>query len=109
MLRFIFFPFYLAKLYVSPSHILVKLITAFVWFISWHWLFIIFNLAFKELKIFNELEYAKDIKKNVWNKPYTLFVKLRKSKTFLGSFYLGAAWLSFGTLYVEHSAVALQA
>jgi len=100
--RFAFFPYFLTYLYPSNTIFMLKITFAFIWFVSWHWLFIIFNFAVKELKNFVQSEDKNSDKRNVWNMPYAVLSRLRKNKAFLVSFYLGAAWMSFGTLYLSH-------
>lgn len=100
--RFGFFPALLTKLYPSSSNIYLKSMLAFVWFVSWHWLFVIFNFAVKEIKVFSESNQKKTDENNIWNTVYIVLSSLRKNKTFLIAFYVGAAWLSFGTLYLSH-------
>jgi len=75
---------------------------ALVWFVSWHWLFVIFNFAVKEIKVFSESNQKKNDRNNIWGSLYLVLSSLRKNKTFLIAFYVGAAWLSFGTLYLSH-------
>jgi len=99
--RFFVFPFYMIALYPSPSHIAIKLMIAFVWFVSWHWLFIIVNFGVKALKDAFDGD-GKSGKPNVWRTPYAVLGKLRKNKPFLAAYYLSTAWLSFGTLYLAH-------
>jgi hypothetical protein len=96
--RFFIIPFVLVKLYPSNSLLVAKLMFALVWFVSWHWLFIIINFGIKAVKDAHE----KEGKVNPWAKPYAFFSKLRKNKAFLASYYIGTAWLSFGTLYLSH-------
>jgi len=100
--RFALFPLFLTHFYPTHSLLMVKITIAFVWFVSWHWLFIIFNFAVKELKNFVQREDKDSDKRNMWNTPYIILSRLRKNKAFLISFYLGAAWMSFGTLYLSH-------
>jgi hypothetical protein len=100
--RFGFFPYLLTKFYPSPSNVYLKVMLALVWFVSWHWLFVIFNFAVKEIKVFSESSQKKTDQTNTWNSIYLILSSLRKNKTFLIAFYVGAAWLSFGTLYLSH-------
>jgi len=96
--RFTILPFFLAALYPSSTHLSVKIMAGFIWFVSWHWLFVIFGFALKAIK-----EGAANGKPNGWTTAYAMFSRARKSKPFLATYYLGSAWLSFGTLYLAHS------
>jgi len=95
--RFVILPFFLAALYPAPTHLAVKIMAGLIWFVSWHWLFIIFGFALKAIK-----EATANGKPNGWTTAYAAFSKARKNKVFLASYYLGAAWLSFGTIYLAH-------
>jgi hypothetical protein len=99
--RFIVAPFYLFDLYAAPTAFPIKFMIALVWFVSWHWLFMIINFGMKAVKdaLGGDVKAGKA---NGWNTAYALISKLRKNKPFMTSYYLGAAWLSFGTLYLAH-------
>jgi hypothetical protein len=97
--RFMILPIFLGNMYPAATHLSVKIMAGLIWFVSWHWLFIIFGFALKAFK--EAADNGKD-KPNFWLQPYTIFSKLRKNTGFLGAYYLGAAWLSFGTLYLAH-------
>jgi hypothetical protein len=97
--RFMILPFFLASMYPAATHLSVKIMAGLIWFVSWHWLFVIFGFALKAFK--DAGDNGKD-KPNFWLKPYAAFSKLRKNTGFLGAYYLGAAWLSFGTIYLAH-------
>jgi len=99
--RFIVAPFYIAQLYAAPTLLPIKLMIALVWFVSFHWLFMIINFGVKALRDALEGD-AKSGKGGVWTSAYALLSKLRKNKAFMTSYYLGTAWLSFGTLYLAH-------
>ena len=101
--RFIAFPIVLAQMYPSQSHLALKMAIALVWFVSWHWLFVIFNFAVKELKVFTDNNEKRPNVSNVWTTIYALLSSLRKNRTFLLAFYAGSFWLSFGTLYLSHT------
>jgi hypothetical protein len=102
--RFLVFPFHLFKIYSFTSNLFIELLVAFIWFISWHWLFVIFNFALKEIKVFSERSAKKDsAKANVIASSYSKLVGLRKNKLFLAGFYLSATALSFGTLALLHN------
>jgi hypothetical protein len=99
--RFVIAPFYLTQLYAAPTAFPIKFMIALVWFVSWHWLFIIINFGIKALR--DALgEDPKSGKSNAFNSAYALISKVRKNKPFMTSYYIGAAWLSFGTLYLAH-------
>lgn len=101
--RFLVLPFHLFKIYSFTHNLFIEILVGFIWFISWHWLFVIFNFALKEVKVFSEKSAKKDAaKSNIWTNSYSVLVGLRKNKVFLASFYLGALALSFGTLFVLH-------
>jgi len=101
--RFLIFPFNLFKIYSFTNNLFIEFLVGFIWFISWHWLFIIFNFALKEVKVFSERSAKRDgAKSNIWTNSYSTLVGLRKNKFFLGSFYLSATALSFGTLALLH-------
>jgi hypothetical protein len=100
--RFIIAPFYLAQLYAAPTQLSIKLMIALVYFVSFHWLFMIVNFGVKALRDALEGD-AKSGKGGVWTSAYALLTKLRKNKAFMTSYYLGTAWLSFGTLYLAHN------
>mmetsp|Transcript_39370 Transcript_39370/g.35062 ORF Transcript_39370/g.35062 Transcript_39370/m.35062 type:complete len:283 (+) Transcript_39370:104-952(+) len=95
--RFIIIPIWLPFLYPGATHLLVKVFCGIVWFVSWHWFFIIISLATKAFK-----QRAKSAEESVWEKMYKLFFKLRTSKAFLASYYATALYLCFGTLYFSH-------
>jgi len=100
--RFIVAPFYIAELYAAPTLISFKLMIALVWFVSFHWLFMIINFGVKALRDALEGD-AKSGKSGAFTTAYAILTKLRKNKAFMTSYYLGTAWLSFGTLYLAHS------
>jgi len=50
IMRFVVCPIWVIQMYPAPSDIIFKVAGAIVWFVSWHWLFIIFNFALKEMK-----------------------------------------------------------
>jgi hypothetical protein len=97
--RFIVLPFFLAAMYPAATHLAVKIMAGFIWFVSYHWLFVIIGFA---LKAFKEASGNGKDKPNMWLKPYAIFSKVRKNPAFLTAYYLGAAWLSFGTIYLAH-------
>jgi hypothetical protein len=97
--RFFVLPFFLAAMYPAATHLSVKIMAGAIWFVSFHWLFIIIGFA---MKAFKELGGDGKDKPNVWLKPYIIFSKLRKNPAFLVAYYLGSAWLSFGTIYLAH-------
>jgi hypothetical protein len=97
--RFIILPFFLAAMYPAATHLAVKIMAGFIWFVSFHWLFIIVGFA---LKAFKEAAGDGKDKPNMWLKPYAIFSKVRKNPAFLAAYYLGGAWLSFGTIYLAH-------
>jgi hypothetical protein len=97
--RFIVLPFFLAAMYPAATHLSVKIMAGFIWFVSFHWLFVIIGFA---MKAFKEAGGDGKDKPNVWLKPYIIFSKIRKNPAFLGAYYLSAAWLSFGTIYLAH-------
>jgi len=101
--RFVVFPFIIAAMYPSATNLVLKITLGFVWFISWHWLFIIFNFALKEIKKAIDKSGAKGGKASAMNDLYATLSGLRKNKTFLFSYYLVAGWLSLGTLYFAHN------
>jgi hypothetical protein len=99
--RFFILPIFLVKFYPSNSLLLIKIMFGFVWFVSWHWLFIIVNFGIKALRD----AFAGDNKSgkpNVWDVAYALISKIRKNKPFMAAYYAGTAFLSFGTLYLAH-------
>jgi hypothetical protein len=96
--RFFIIPLFLAKLYPSSSLLAIKFMFALVWFVSWHWLFIIVNFGIKAAK--DSLDAS--VKTSPILTASAIMSKLRKNKVFLASYYLGTAWLSFGTLYLAH-------
>jgi hypothetical protein len=99
--RFFVIPVFLVSLYPSNSLLIIKFMFATVWFVSWHWLFIIFNFGLKAIKDGVDAEGKADKTHPIY-KIYGVASKLRKNKAFLASYYLGTAWLSFGTLYLAH-------
>jgi hypothetical protein len=99
--RFVILPLFLVNFYPSNSLLLIKIMFGFVWFVSFHWLFIIVNFGIKALKDALDGD-NKSGKASVWNTAYVLVSKLRKNKPFLAAYYAATAWLSFGTLYLAH-------
>jgi hypothetical protein len=99
--RFIIAPFFIAKLYAAPTLFIFKLMIALVWFVSFHWLFMIINFGVKAVRDALEGD-AKSGKSGVFTTAYAILSKLRKNKAFMAAYYLGTAWLSFGTLYLAH-------
>jgi len=101
--RFFIFPFIAWGLYPSATHIVLKITLGVLWFISWHWLFIIFNFALKEIKKSVDKKDAKPAKPTALDGLYNRLSGLRKNKPFLLSYYLFAGWISLGTLYMAHN------
>jgi hypothetical protein len=99
--RFVIIPLFLVQLYPSNSLLIIKFMFATVWFVSWHWLFIIVNFGLKAIKDAKDAEGKNDKNATIY-KVYAIVSKLRKNKAFLASYYLGTTWLSFGTLYLAH-------
>jgi hypothetical protein len=97
--RFIFVPLHMKIMYPGSTHIGIKLLAATVWFISWHWLFVIINLLCKEVRDFLKKYESKS---NFWGGLYSFVTQLRKNKIFMAAFYATAAFLSYGTLYMVH-------
>jgi len=101
--RFICVPILLTMYYPGRTHIVVKLLAAMMWFVSWHWLFAILNLASKEIKNFAK-KTDHTTTSRVLEVFYSFMVNCRKKKAFLGSYYLTAFFLCYGTLYMTHKA-----
>jgi len=95
--RFVIGIFWIIHFYPGKSHLGIKIIFALLWYVSWHWLFIIINLATKEFKQRNSSTGSK-----FWEAAYSTFFKLRKSKAFISSYYIVTAIFSFGGLYIFH-------
>jgi len=98
--RFIIAPFYIAQLYAAPTLFPIKIMIALVWFVSYHWLFMIVNFGVKALR--DAIEGNKAAKPGVFTKAYALLSILRKNKAFMTSYYLATGWICFGTLYLAH-------
>jgi hypothetical protein len=95
--RFVIAPYYIALLYAAPTLLAIKAMIALVWFVSFHWLFMILNFGIKALR-----DATESGKPGIWTTAYAILTKLRKNKSFMAAYYLGTGWLSFGTLYLAH-------
>jgi hypothetical protein len=95
--RFVIAPYYIAQLYAAPTLLPIKAMIALVWFVSFHWLFMILNFGIKAVR-----DAVEPGKPGVWTTAYAILTKLRKNKAFMSAYYLGTGWLSFGTLYLAH-------
>jgi len=100
--RFGLIPVFIANYFPAKSNLLLKITLGVIWFISWHWLFIIFNFVLKELKKVVDKKDAKTSKGTLLDTAYNRLSALRKNKIFLASYYLVAGWISLGTLYMTH-------
>jgi hypothetical protein len=97
--RFVVGVFWIANFYISKTDFPFKLCSTLLWYVSWHWLFIIINMATKEFK---QRATKTAGKSNFWEDAYAVFFKLRKSKMFSISYYLITAFITFGLLVIVH-------
>jgi len=97
--RFVIGTVWIANFYYGKTDFGFKFFATMLWYVSWHWLFIIINMATKEFK-----QRASKSAKNsgFWDNAYAAFFKLRKSKKFTISYYLVTAILTFGMLVIAH-------
>lgn len=98
--RFGFVPWYLTHAYPGPTSFVIKFFAATVWFISWHWLFIILNFASKELK--NVASKSDKSKGGFWGFFNSALTRMRKDKKIMFSFYGIAFTITYVPLVLLH-------
>jgi len=100
--RFVVFPFYFAEMVVSTGSIWIKLTAASIWFVSWHWLFMIVNLMVKMLYDAGSSDKSPSQNKGGIAWLYGVLRTMRKNKVFLASYYVTTGMLSYLPVIVFH-------